>query len=840
MGTFAGVFTPSIVTILGIILFLRLGYVVGASGLIRALVIIALANVISVLTSVSLSAIATNLRVKGGGDYYVISRTLGVEYGGALGIVLFLAQSISIAFYAIGFGEAITTMIGSDSPFDAQIVAAISIAALFVLAWLGADWATRFQYVVMAVLFVSILGFFVGGAMVFDTGTLRDNLAPASDLPFWAIFAIFFPAVTGFTQGVSMSGDLKDPGKSLPLGTFAAVGLSAVVYIGVAIVFAGTTRGQVLFTEYDAMQKVALVPWLVTAGVIAATLSSALASFLGAPRILQSLASDRVFPILDVFAKGHGPTNNPRRGILLSLGIALATVALGQLNVIAPIVSMFFLISYGLLNYATYVEAHAKSPSFRPRFKYFNERLSLLGAIGCLGAMLAIQPLAGAVAITVLFILYQYVARSARVGRWADGDRSRRVQRIRDDLHAISGDPDHPRYWRPVILAFSNDEERRSRLLRFASWLEGKSGFTTLVRVLQDDGLAIRRTREEAEKELRAEIAKGGFPAFARVVVSPDADAAVPAVLQTHGLGRVRANTVLLNWFDHTAYPDVTDLREYGRWLRLGLRFGCNVLVLSASPSDFEAIRALKPSGRKIDVWYRDNATGRLALLLAYLMTRTDTWEEASLRLLVPVPRDADHDKVLEEISTMLDEVRIDARPEIVVEPDCHAVVKLSVESSAVFLPFRLAEAGPASVYDGPLEEMLHALGITTLVLAAQDIDLDSEPESGEYAQMAEAIDTAEKARKHAEKTEAEAARAAKSAQKGAEKVQEERASGGEASDLEVLETHARSAEEEAERARRRAAKAKAKADAAEEEAETITGQPLKNKKKEEPDEDEA
>jgi amino acid transporter len=830
MGTFAGVFTPSIVTILGIILFLRLGYVVGASGLIRALAIIVLANVISVLTSVSLSAIATNLRVKGGGDYYVISRTLGVEYGGALGIVLFLAQSISIAFYAIGFGEAITTMVGSDFPYDAQIVAAISIAALFVLAWSGADWATRFQYVVMTVLFVSILGFFVGGAMVFDTGTLRDNLAPASDLPFWAIFAIFFPAVTGFTQGVSMSGDLKDPGKSLPRGTFAAVGLSAVVYIGVAIVFAGAASGEVLFTEYDAMQQIALVPWLVSAGVIAATLSSALASFLGAPRILQSLASDRVFPILDVFAKGDGPANNPRRGVLLSLGIALGTVALGKLNVIAPIVSMFFLISYGLLNYATYVEAHAKSPSFRPRFKYFNERLSLLGAIGCVGAMLAIQPLAGAVAIAVLFGLHQYVARSGRVGRWADGDRSRRVQRIRQDLHAISADPDHPRYWRPVILAFSNDEERRSRLLRFASWLEGNSGFTTIVRVLRDDGLAIRRVREEAEKELRAEIAKGGFTAFARVVVSPDADAAVPAVLQTHGLGRVRANTVLLNWFDHTAYPDVTDLGEYGRWLRMGLRIGCNVVVLSASPSDFEAVGALRPSGRRIDVWHRDNATGRLALLLAYLMTRTETWESATLRLLVPVAADADRDKTLEEISTMLDEVRIDARPEIVVEPDCHAVVKLSVDSSAVFLPFRLTDAGPASVYNGPLEEMLHALGIATLVLAAQDIELDTEPEAGEYARMAEAVDAAQKASKHAAKAEAAAAKAAESAQKGAEKIEKERASGAQAPDLGELETRLRSAEQEAERARRRAAKARAKADAAEEEAETITGQPTKKK----------
>ncbi len=828
MGTFAGVFTPSIVTILGIILFLRLGYVVGASGLGRALAIIALANLISILTSVSLSAIATNLRVKRGGDYYLISRTLGVEYGGALGIVLFLAQSVSIAFYAIGFGEVIATAVGSDAPRFPQIVAAVAVGALFFLAWLGADWATRFQFVVMGVLFVSIAAFFIGGAMGWDADLARENWAPASDLPFWGVFAIFFPAVTGFTQGVSMSGELRDPGKSLPLGTFAAVGVSAVIYLALAVVFAGTLPRDVLLTDYHAMRGVALAPWLVGAGVIAATLSSALASFLGAPRILQSLAADRVFPVLNPFAKGHGPANNPRRGVLLSLAIAFGTIALGELNVIAPVVSMFFLISYGLLNYATYVEARSKSPSFRPRFKWFHARLSLAGAIGCLGAMLAIHPAAGAVAVALLFGLYQYVSRTSRVERWADSDRSRRVQRIREDLHAIARGPDHPRYWRPVVLAFSDDPERRQRLLRFASWLEGEAGFTTIVRLVDSEGPAIRRIQEDSEKELQSEIDKGRFPAFARAIVTADPDASLPVVLQAHGLGKVRANTVLLNWFDDTAYPDLADRQEYGRWLRVGLRFGCNIVALSALPTEFEAIETTRAGGRRIDVWYRENATGRLSLLLAYLMTRTITWEEATVRLLVPVSKEADHEKILEEISTMLDGVRIDAKPEIVVDPDHVAVIEHSANSAVVFLPFRLADAGPASVFGGSLEETLGALGITALVLASQDIQLDSEPEAGEYAERAEAVDLAEKARKHAAKAAAEAAKAVESAQKGLEEIEKGRVSGAAAEELARIEKAARAAQEEAERAKRRAARAKAKAETAEEEAESITGQPTK------------
>ena len=226
LGTFAGVFTPSILTILGIILFLRLGYVVGSAGLGKALIIIAVANLISVLTSFSLAAIATNMKVKGGGDYYLISRTLGIEFGGAIGIVLFLAQSVSIAFYCIGFGEAVADIIGTGAGHFAQLIAGAALVFLFLLAWIGADLATKFQYVVMVFLVLALLSFYAGGIMGWDSARLAENWVLREDgSSFWILFALFFPAVTGFTQGVSMSGDLKDAGKSLPTGTFAAVGL---------------------------------------------------------------------------------------------------------------------------------------------------------------------------------------------------------------------------------------------------------------------------------------------------------------------------------------------------------------------------------------------------------------------------------------------------------------------------------------------------------------------------------------------------------------------------------------------------------------------------------------
>ncbi len=598
LGTFAGVFTPSILTILGIILFLRLGYVVGNAGLGRALIMIGLANAISVLTSISLAAIATNLRVKGGGDYYLISRTLGVEFGGAIGVVLFLAQSVSVAFYCIGFGEAIAGITGDLPWLSTRIVAAGAVFLLFVLSWMGADWATRFQYVVMALLAAALFSFFSGGLPRWETARLAQNWgAPEAGPPFWVLFAIFFPAVTGFTQGVSMSGDLKDPGKSLPMGTFFAVGISIVVYFGAAILFAGVLSREYLARDYASMWGVARFGFLIDAGVIAATLSSAMASFLGAPRILQSLAGDRIFPVLTPFSKGVGPLNNPRRGVLLSAGIAFITVALGNLNLIAPVVSMFFLISYGLLNYATFFEVRTASPSFRPRFRWFDYRLSLVGFLACLGAMLAIDLTAGIVAVAVLFAIYQYLRRTAGPARWADSRRSYHLQHVKEHLQAASREPVHPRDWRPQILAFSDHGQRREQLLSFASWIQGGSGLITAVRMLEGEGMKMNRLREEAEEELRKDAAVQAAGAFSLVVSMPTVQSGLPVLLQSFGVGPLKANTVLLNYLGSMPKGLLgIGKSTYSNNVRAAFRMGCNIIVLVAD--DAQMVRSAGDAGQ--------------------------------------------------------------------------------------------------------------------------------------------------------------------------------------------------------------------------------------------------
>ena len=751
LGTFAGVFTPSILTILGIILFLRTGYVVGNAGLAGALAIIGIATAVSVLTSLSLSAIATNINVRGGGDYYLISRTLGLEFGGAIGVVLFLAQSVSIAFYAIGFAEATTEIIGWDSGVATRIIAALAIGGLFMFAWAGADVATKLQFVIMAILGAALVSFFVGAIPAFDGDALsRSWSAAAGSIGFWAAFAIFFPAVTGFTQGVSMSGDLKDPSTSLPRGTFTAVGLSTVVYVAVAILLAGGVPSIILQSDGgEAMRNLAWIAALVGIGVIAATLSSAMASFLGAPRILQSMAADHVFPLIDRFAHGHGEAANPRRAVLLSLTIALVTVSLGSVDLIAPIVSMFFLISYGLINYATYYEAKASSPSFRPRFRYFNKWVSLSGAVLCGASMVLINPLAGAAAIVALFIVYQYLARRAIPERWADASQSHHFQRAVESIRAMDKELEHPRNWRPQILVFSADPGRRTRLLRFAKWIEGSSGLTAAFRIVVGKGIRARIEADREQKQLQAEIESLDLDVHARAILVPDGIEALPIVVQSFGVGRIRSNVVLFGWPESS---DEERLATYVGVVREVARLGVSVVSLSTDERRWQAFIDTPERDRRIDVWWEDSDSGRLGVLAAYLVTRESEWRHASIRLIADGGDDP-HQRNL-DLTTMLDEARIDASVRIVEQLDRGAIVEAMADASLVLTPMHLRRGGIVDPLDGDMIGLAAQLPMTAAFHAGSPIVLDTDPASGISEEIVAAEQAANDAKERLRKLE--------------------------------------------------------------------------------------
>ncbi len=739
LGTFAGVFTPSILTILGIILFLRLGFVVGNAGLWGSLLIIGIATLVSVLTSISLSAIATNIQVKGGGDYYLISRTLGAEFGGALGIVLFLAQSVSVAFYAIGFAEVTTGLLGFDEPIVTQFVALAAVLLLGLLAYAGADVATRFQFVIMAALVLALGSFYLGAVGDFELGRATDAGGPLVDgVPFWTVFAIFFPAVTGFTQGVSMSGDLRDPARSLPRGTFTAVGISTVVYVTAVFLLAGgTEQGELAVDAGEAMRDLSFFGPLVVAGVVAATLSSAMASFLGAPRILQSLAGDRIFPGLAPFARGSGPTGNPRRAVLLSAGIAIVTIGLGSLDGIAPVVSMFFLISYGLLNYATYFESRAKSPSFRPTFRFFHHRLSLAGTIAAVAVMLAINPYAAVAAAAVLYLLYRYVASKRGPDRWADATSAHHFQRAKESISALSAEVEHPRNWRPQIVSFSADPERRARLLRFSSWLEGGSGLAATFQIVQGEGVEARRETAQAQADLHAQIDELGLDLYGRAVLAEDALPAVPVIVQSFGLGRLGANTVLFGW------PETEGVERrlaYVGALRELTRLGNHVVALASDAERWAAVEATPRRSRRIDVVWADNDTGRLALLMTYLCTRTRFWAVAGLRVVVSGDG--------ADVRGVLDEARIRAEVVVIPDDDPGTIAAACDGASMVLVPMRLREGEMLDLEGRPLAPLMERLPLGAGILAGRPVDLVAQPDTGSVGELASAEQAVGEARR--------------------------------------------------------------------------------------------
>ncbi len=736
LGTLGGVFTPSVLTILGLVLFLRLGYVTGNVGLIKMLIILGLATTVSLLTTISLAAIATNLKVGGGGVYFLISRTLGPAFGGAIGLVLYLAMAVSVAFYAIGLGEAVSSVIETDNANAPRLIAAVTIVALLGLTLLGADVATRLQYVVLACLIVAIGAYFVGAVGVIDFDRLSGNIsAPPGGESFWISFAIFFPAITGFTQGVAMSGDLKTPSRSISIGTFGAIGVSTLIYLLVIFTFVLAVPLDELRTDTAIMRRLAPAPWLIDLGVIAATLSSAIASMMGAPRTLQKLAADRLIAPLRPFAIGSGPANNPRRGVALTAAIALVTVALGDLDVVAPVISMFFLASYGMINYATYSEARAASTSFRPRFRYFDWRLSLLGTLACVGVILAIDPLAGALAGAAVFGLYRYLRRSVQQARWADSTRGFHTSEVRSHLKQMAAFDDASRDWRPCTVAFvPRDPQRRSALTTVATWFEGGAGFTTAARIIVGRGAFVRKQAARVDLELQRELDADGDRAYGRVLVAENIESGVAAMLQGHGIGALRANLALFSWYDLTD-PERSNPTTTSTMVRTGIRFNCNVGIVHAPQPAWEALD--QGSRQVISVWWSDRRTGQLLTILAWMCTRTPMWKKATIEVWVA----ADGGDGVDTVTELLDDGRIRAAVRGVAGND-DFVAKMSGASLAL-APVRIRHGQALGPGDVPIDQLVEDLGVVVFAHASSVVELDAQPDEGGTAVLADAHDRA-------------------------------------------------------------------------------------------------
>jgi amino acid transporter len=714
LGTFGGVFTPSILTILGVILYLRLGWVLGSVGLLGTLVIVTVSSTITVLTALSVSAIATDRVVRVGGAYYMVSRSLGIEAGGAVGIPLYFAQALSVALYTIGFAESLAA---TFPRLDLRLAALVTTVAVGLLAMKSAEIAIRAQYVIMGAIALSLISFAVGRPLPGEPIGLVGEALP-SGKSFWAVFAVFFPAVTGIMAGVNMSGDLRDPGRSIPRGTLGAVGVGYLVYLGVPILLSLRVGAEALVSDPLVLRRIARWDWAILLGVWGATLSSAVGSILGAPRVLQALARDGVLPRwLRVLGAGSGERDEPRVGTAVTLAVALGAVALGTLDLIAPILTMFFLATYLALNLVAGVERFLGSPSFRPSFRV-HWALSLLGAVGCLVVMFLINAVATVVAALLILAVYLWLERRELRAAWGDVRSGIWMELVRAGLMRAEPKPSL-KSWRPHILVLSGAPTRRWSLIRFGADLLHDHGLFTVATVLPS-GSRDPAQRAGLEGTVRDYLAKHGVQGLVRVINAPDPYAGARSLVESYGLGPLVPNTVLLG-----ASEEEEHRGEYCAMIEAFHHARRNVVILK-EPGPSDPDKTGFGARRRIDVWWGGlQENGGLMLTFAYLLRTSVAWRQAEVRLKLVVPHPSAAEAARENLETMASRLRVGARPEVLVADERPFSATLRYSSAGadlIFLGIARPGAGFRRSY-ATLHEWTEGMPTTAFVLAGEGLE---------------------------------------------------------------------------------------------------------------------
>ncbi len=652
LGTFGGVYTPSILTILGVIMYLRFGWVVGNVGLVGTLLIVTLSTGITFLTALSVCAIATDRVVRAGGAYYMISRSLGIETGGAVGIPLYFAQALSVALYTLGFAESVVQAFGGLSQLYVGLIVTILVG---ILALTSAEIAIRAQYFIMVAIALSLLSIVFGNPLE-NTEPLMLSFPSDSPESFWVVFAVFFPAVTGIMAGVNMSGDLRDPVRAIPIGTLAAVGTGYLIYMVLPIILAMRTDAQSLVNEPLIMQQISLWGPIILLGVWGATLSSAIGSILGAPRVLQALARDGVLPQwMSFLGTGNGANDEPRIGTAVTLAVAVAAVCIGDLNLIAPVLTMFFLTTYLVLNVSAGIEAFLQSPSYRPAFRvpWF---LSLLGAVGCLAVMFLINALATVIAAVVVLGIYIWLQRRELTTTWGDARLGMWMALLRAGIYQIGNkSSEDTKNWRPHILALSGAPRKRWSLICIASALTHSRGLVTVASVLPNDKDLERKN--SLEQSISNYLERRNVLALVRVVRAPDPFEGAKRLVDAYGVGSLVPNTILLGDSEQASRRD-----DYCQMISHIHQAKRSLVILREHPERSFGYR------RQIDVWWGGmQANGSLMLLLAYLMTKDRNWRRAKIHLKLVVPDQTAAVAAKENLEKMIGDLRLAAIPIVLV-----------------------------------------------------------------------------------------------------------------------------------------------------------------------------
>ena len=633
----APVFLASISTILGAILFLRFGYAVAHVGLWGSLMIIVLGHLVTIPTVLAVSEIATNRRVAGGGAYYIVSRSFGTSIGGAIGLALYLSQAISVAFYLVAFAEAFepvyewvaaTYAIEAD-PRWVSLPCTILLAVLMLTK--GADLGVRVLWIVSAILGASIAAFLLGlGPEEIRPDGFQLTARIEGGDAFGLVFATCFPAFTGMIAGLGLSGDLKNPQRSIPLGTIAATLVGMLVYALVAIKLAQSATPEVLAADQFIMAQIALWGPAIYLGLGAAALSSALGSILVAPRTLQALARDNVLPVPKLnrlLEKGWGRAQEPVYATFVSSAIAITFVVLGDIDFIAQILSMFFMVTYGALCTVSFLEYFAGNPSYRPTF-HSRWYLSLLGAVMCGLMMIQMNVLYAFLAIFLMVAAYFGLRRSRRGERDLTAifqgtmfQLTRRLQISLQKNRVVKSEGG----WRPSIVAITRFGERRLGHFDLLRWISHRHGFGHFIQFFEGEYSFTKEieARVQVGKLIeRTEVSGAGI--FVDSLICPSFQAALAQTLQMPGISGLPNNCVLLEFDkEHPA-----EIKETVQGAQLATESMFNVLILRSTDYRFGYHAS-------IHLWVTEEnlVNAPLMLLLAYIIVGHREWRHAEIRL---------------------------------------------------------------------------------------------------------------------------------------------------------------------------------------------------------------
>jgi len=711
-GTFEGVFTPSILTILGVIMYMRLGWVVGNSGIFGALIIILISHVIAVTTGLSVSSIATDKKIGAGGIYYVLSRSMGIPIGGSIGIAIFVGTALSIALYLIGFSESINSYFGWGTTVnDLRLTGSIALVALTTLALISTSVALKTQYLILAAIVISLISVFLGTSeYVPETINL---VASKGSIPMEMVFAVFFPAVTGFTAGIAMSGDLKDPKRSIPMGTLMAIGVGLLVYVTLAIVIAFKVDSETLKGDYNILMKIALFAPAVVAGIWGATLSSAIGGILGGPRILQAMSLDQVTP--KFFGKGKGKNAEPVNALLLVFVIAELGILIGELDVIASVVSMFYLTAYGFINICYFLESWA-NPDFQPSFK-IKRWIGLLGFIACFAVMFKLDMMAMFVALAVIGGLYFGLQRKEVKLQSNDVWRSVWENIVNKGLKKIDAKVDEGSNWNPNIILFSGRSDHQKYLLELGKTVSGRTGMVTNFKLIVDkkDDKPLKRTEQVVMDTNFKDLG-----IFGRQLKVQNIYEGITNIASTFGFSGVEPNTIMMGW-----PKGLENSEEYSKMTQTLLYLDYNLLYL-----DFDK-KTKFGNYNSVDLWWRetDSKNAEMMLNIARFIIASPRWNNPKIRVLFVNNNNINKELIHDKIYKLVEDLRVIVEIVIInnaVEQKAfyHIIKEQSVKTDLTLIGIPNFQIEKQAQFVLRTNDLFEAIGSTLLVKAANNFNV--------------------------------------------------------------------------------------------------------------------